>query len=109
MKNNDGTIGNRIKAKREEKRMTQEELAEKAGISISYMSEIENKKTIPSFSIVCSLFSILNISLDDIIFHVNTDSDTIKRINRLISQCNEKKLSVIQAMITAMLNTESEL
>ena len=56
---------------------------------------------------MCSLCKILNLSLDDIIF--DTESDSIKQINLLLSQCSEKQLSVIHAMIEAMLQAEASL
>lgn len=104
MKSPDHQLGYKLKAAREERRLTQERLAEIVGISPGYLSEIENKKTIPSFMILCSLCRTLNLSLDDIIYH--TDSDSARNISRLISQCNEKQLYVIQSMIEAMLRSE---
>ena len=107
MKAPDHKLGNRIKSARKAKKLTQEKLAEQINISTSYIAEIENKRTIPSFEIMCSLCKILNLSLDDIIF--DTESDSIKQINLLLSQCSEKQLSVIHAMIEAMLQAEASL
>lgn len=104
MKSPDNQLGYRIKAAREEKKLTQEKLAEAVGISTVYLAEIENKRTIPSFTILCSICKFLNVSLDDIIFH--TDSDTMRKTTRLLSQCSEKQLYVIHNMIEAMLQTE---
>lgn len=97
----------RIKSARKAKNLTQEKLAEQINISTNHIAEIKNKKTIPSFEIMCSLCKILNLSLDDIIF--DTESDSIKQINLLLSQCSEKQLSVIHAMIEAMLQAEASL
>lgn len=104
MKSPDHQMGYRLKAAREERNLTQERLAEIVGITPGYLSEIENKKTIPSFTILSSLCRILNLSLDDIIYH--TESDTARNITRLVSQCNEKQQKVIEAMIEAMLQAE---
>lgn len=104
MKSPDHQLGYKIKAARENRKLTQERLAEIVGITPGYLSEIENKKTIPSFIILCSLCKTLNLSLDDIIYH--TESDSARNISRLISQCNEKQLTVIQSMIEAMLQVE---
>lgn len=49
LKGSDNKLGYRIKAARENRKWTQEQLAEMAGISTVYLSEIENKRTIPSF------------------------------------------------------------
>lgn len=104
MKSPDHQMGYRLKAAREERNLTQERLAEIVGITPGYLSEIENKKTIPSFTILSSLCRTLNLSLDDIIY--NTESDTARNITRLVSQCNEKQQKVIEAMIEAMLQAE---
>lgn len=101
MKSPDNKLGYQIKAAREERKWTQEQLAEMAGISTVYLSEIENKRTIPSFSILCNICRLLNLSLDDLIFH--TESDYSRKIMRLLSQCDEKQLHVIYAMIETML------
>ena len=104
MKSPDHQLGYKLKTAREEKKLTQEHLAEMIGISAGYLAEIENKRTIPSFSVLCSICRILNVSIDDIIFH--TDSDYARSIQRLLSQCNEKQLHVINSMIDAMLQAE---
>ena len=97
----DNILGYRIKAARENRKWTQEQLAEMAGISTVYLSEIENKRTIPSFSILSKLCRLLNLSLDDLVFH--TESDDARKISRLLSRCDKQQLHVIHAMIEAML------
>lgn len=104
MKSPNHQLGYKIKAAREDRKLTQERLAEIVGITPGYLSEIENKKTIPSFMILCSLCRTLNLSLDDIIYH--TESDSARNISRLVSQCSEKQQTVIQSMIEAMLQAE---
>ncbi|MGN1141434.1 MAG: helix-turn-helix domain-containing protein [Oliverpabstia sp.] len=101
MKSPDHLLGFTIKAAREAHKMTQEQLAEAAGISTVYVSEIENKRTVPSFNVLCSICQVLNISLDSIIFR--TESGTAQSIARLLTRCNENQLQVIYAMIEAML------
>lgn len=104
MNNAKRQVGYRIKVAREEHKLTQERLAEAAGISTVYLAEIENKGTIPSFAVLSSICKIVNLSLDDIIFH--TDSDSARKITRRLSQCNEKQLYVISSIIEAMLQAE---
>lgn len=106
MKSSDHQMGYKIKAKREAKKLTQEALAEAAGISPVYLAEIENKRTIPSFKTLCSICSILNLSLDELSSQTSTSADPIKKIVLLLSQCNEKQLKVIYSMIEAMLRVD---
>ena len=49
----------------------------------------------------------LNVSLDDLIFH--TESDQIESITRLLSQCNDKQLLIIKAVIETLLQFNNEL
>lgn len=104
MKSSDHKIGHKIKSAREAKKLTQEKLAEAAGISTVYLSEIENKKTIPSFSTLYALCRALNISLDSLVSDM--ESSAIKDITLLLTRCNEKQLKVIYSMIDAMLQAE---
>lgn len=104
MKISDHKVGHKIKAAREAKKLTQEKLAEAAGISTVYLSEIENKKTIPSFSTLYALCRALNISLDSLV--TDTEPDLVKDITRLLARCSEKQLKVIYSMIEAMLQAE---
>lgn len=90
-------IGRRIKAARKEKNLTQERLAESINISTNYISEIESKGRIPSFSMLTTICRFLNVSVDDIIF--NTDSDYVKKITRQLSLCNEKQLELINSIV----------
>lgn len=104
MKSLDNHLGYRIKTARELKKMTQEYLSELVGVSSGYIAEIENKKTIPSFRVLTAICQTLNLSVDDLIFQ--SDSDTAREITRLLTRCNVKQLTVIQAMIEAMLQAD---
>lgn len=42
------TIGKRIQTKRQERNITQEKLAEQVGISVVYLSKIENGRVYPT-------------------------------------------------------------
>ena len=107
MKSPDHELGYRLKAARENRHLTQERLAEMVGIAASYLSEIENKRTVPSFNVLSSLCQTLNVSLDDLIFH--TESDQIESFTRLLSQCNDKQLLIIKAVIETLLQFNNEL
>jgi transcriptional regulator with XRE-family HTH domain len=57
-------IGERIKERRNELRWTQEQLAQKAGISKSFLSELENGKRSVSANNLLDLARALSVSLD---------------------------------------------
>jgi|SRR5579859_3992939 len=58
------TIGGRIRKLREKQEMTQQSLAERAGISVSFLSEIENDKRNPSGRVLLQLATALGTTMD---------------------------------------------
>jgi transcriptional regulator with XRE-family HTH domain len=58
------SIGARIKYLREAKSWTQERLAQEAGVSKSFISEVENDRRNPSAEKLLSIASVLGASLD---------------------------------------------
>lgn len=78
-------IGSRIKATRESKNMTQEILAEKANITIVYLSKIENGKVHPTLDVLDSLCVVLGCDLGSIFGGVSTNMAEYQqdRINKL--------------------------
>jgi len=58
------TIGKRIKYFRESKNWTQERLADEAGVSKSFISEVENDRRNPSAGKLLDIASVLGASLD---------------------------------------------
>lgn len=61
------TIGNRISKHRREKGMTQEELAEKLGVSSQAVSKWENDQSCPDISLLPTLCRIFGISTDELL------------------------------------------
>lgn len=58
------TIGNRIKQLRQSKGLSQPALAEHAGIEQSYLSKLENDKSIPSSEIFTQLLHALDVTVE---------------------------------------------
>lgn len=56
-------VGAKIKRERNKIGLTQYELAEKVGISRTYLSDIENDRSNPSFLMVTRIANALEISL----------------------------------------------
>ena len=65
-------IGELLRLKRVEKRQSLSEIAEKVGVSINYISEIEKgNKTNPSDDIIVRLAEIFSLNEDDLFFSFN--------------------------------------
>lgn len=60
-------IGRRLRESREQKSMTQAEVAKKAGITPSYYARIERGEEQPSLSTIKTLVTILKVKAGDIL------------------------------------------
>jgi transcriptional regulator with XRE-family HTH domain len=67
-------IGERIKQIRAEKNLTQPQLAEMIGIEQSYLSKLENDKSIPSADIFQSLLKGLEMTSAEFLQEIDKDS-----------------------------------
>lgn len=67
-------IGKRIKSKRKELKITQEQLAEIIDVSPSYISEIERGMSISSLFTITKIANTLDLSLDYLIFGFHSDN-----------------------------------
>ena len=61
------TIGKRIAYHRREKELTQEELAQKLGLSAQVVSKWENDQTCPDIQLLPTLCGILGITTDELL------------------------------------------
>ena len=76
-------ISNRLKEVRTEKKITLQELADKAGVTKGLISQIENSRTIPSLPVLLNIIRELQLDLnsffDTIDFEKKTTSVTVKK------------------------------
>ena len=59
--------GNAIKVWREFRGLSQQETAEKAGISVPYLSQLETSKRKGSLDVLSAIAKVLQVSLEDIV------------------------------------------
>lgn len=60
-------LGAAIRQRREECHLTQDQLAERAGLHDSYVSFIENDRRYPGWDVLCALSAALDIRLSHLI------------------------------------------
>jgi len=96
-------IGTVIKKLRRERGMTQEELAESIGVSVSAVSQWESEKTAPDISLVPSLCNLFDVSAD-VLFEIDKakNEEQIKKIrdeaNKFYSRgYNEEGRKILEA------------
>jgi transcriptional regulator with XRE-family HTH domain len=68
-------VGRRLRARREERRLSLRELARRLGISPSAVSQIETGKSRPSVSTLYAIVTELGMSLDELFTSSNQESD----------------------------------
>lgn len=97
-------IGARLKQARLAKNMTQAQLAEAAGISISFLSNIENGRQVMNIQTLIALLDSLNISAD---WLLNNSTDSAAHavtyeIEKELTSCSAKERAAILKLIQLM-------
>lgn len=87
-------IGQRIQKKRIILSYTKRYVANKIGVSLSHISNIETGKTKPSLETLCKISRVLDCSIDELIFNDNI-SFNYKKL-KLISESNEFESRVLE-------------
>lgn len=101
-------IGQRIRKYRKALNLSQEQLAERAGISVTHMSHIETGNTKLSLPVLVNIANILSVQTDAIIYEKpQINKSSIKQeLSQLIDSCSTNKLNVI---IDVVKSTKSSL
>lgn len=101
-------IGQRIRKYRKALNLSQEQLAERAGISVTHMSHIETGNTKLSLPVLVNIANILSVQTDAIIYEKpQINKSSIKQeLSQLIDSCPTNKLNVI---IDVVKSTKSSL
>ena len=94
-------LGLRIANERKNKKLTQEQLAEKTGLSANYISNIENNYSIPSLETFIKICSALDVTADYILLGTIYSSDNylVDDIAIKLSKCNDKERRLILRFI----------
>lgn len=90
-------IGQRIRKYRKAHSLSQEDLAEKIGISTTHMSHIETGNTKLSLAVLAKLSSVLEVNTDDILFGhpQSSNSAMMDHIFSLLEGCDSQELAVM--------------
>ncbi len=95
-------IGKRIKALREERGMSQEELSEKASISVKYLSAIERGKANPTLDIFSGLANVLKINLPNLFDYEVEPKELAHLVAAIIAEGDEIKLRLAEKILNAI-------
>ena len=95
-------IGMKIKALRNSKSFTQEQLAEKVGITPQYLGNIERGKENPTLNTFINLSNAIDVSLNEI-FNL-LEAEDPKKVKRLIQEriknADENELKLILKLVS---------
>ncbi len=102
-------FGTVLKNARTDRKLTQEELAERLDISVSYLKDLERFRNLPSYEIFERSIHYFNISADMVMYpDRDVTDDTYQKIDRLLTHCDEKQLQVILATTEALLSVSEK-
>lgn len=97
-------IGDRIRKSRKEINMTQEEFAEKIGVSVGYINQIETGKKCFNLKRFKEIITIFDKPLSYFIEGTDTpEQSEIKEITDLLINANSEKLNLIKKIVTAIM------
>lgn len=101
-------LGTRIAQRRVELRLSKKELANQAGISVTYLSELERNKRFPSARICVDIANTLHVPMDYLLQDISKGgriyrlSEYSKKIRRLNPSDQNLILTVMAAMISRL-------
>ncbi len=89
-------IGQRIRKYRKAHNMSQEQLSEKIGISVTHMSHIETANTKLSLPVLVDIATVLDVHTDDLIFDTPTVKDiAVNEISEILNNSTPQKAQII--------------
>ena len=95
------TIGKRIQTRRQERNITQEKLAEQVGISVVYLSKIENGRVYPTLETLSNICTELDTELAEIL--INTEiarkDYANDRVVELFNSCSMRVKPIALALL----------
>lgn len=99
------TIGEKIKAKRTEKRMTQQELADKIGVSYTTVSLYESNSRKPSFKALARIAEVFDVSQSYFFDEENSDGENLEeqiQLARRMKNLSEADFKLVDDIIKSM-------
>lgn len=97
-------LGERLKKARKDRGLTQEQLAEQAGLSARHIAKIEKGDVNPSFEVLSTLVKTLGVSFDAIFDPASEQVEAeIQEVAGLYRACPEQERRLMLAVIRTML------
>lgn len=97
-------MGNRIKQRRKEMKLTQSEFAEMLDISNNHASSIENGREKPSFDRFLNICKILNVTPDYLILGIMHTHDIPMEIIDNLRLCNARDVALARDFVELLVD-----
>ena len=99
------SIGKNIRKYRLERKMRQEDLAERSGLSTNYVGMVERGEKIPALETFITILNVLGVSADMVLIDVLDVGYTIKdsMLGEKISSLSQEERERIYAVINTLL------
>lgn len=102
-------IGRNIRLYRKANNMTQEQLAEKVGVSTSFCANIERGGRAMSIQVLTKFAQALRVSVDSLVLEPNeVENAHAENIRSLLSQSNEQVSALAEDIVRLLVTRESE-
>ena len=83
---------------------TREQLSERVGISLRYLTAIENEKRRPSYDVLYRLLHNLGLSADSIFYPEKEPDPEEEQLLRLLQQCTERDRKIVKGVIDTLID-----
>lgn len=102
-------IGKRIKDARKKKGLTQEQLVEKMGVSIAYLSKVETGKIHINLERLSQICGILDITEGEILNGVSNHSEKYlhSEFYELLHKCSSRKQKLAYEILQVLLRNDA--
>lgn len=100
-------LGGRIKALRLQKKITQERLAEAAGVGVTHISHIETGNSVPSLQTLVDILNVLDCFADELFCMEVTQAKPALNnwLCDLVSDCNSIEMKLIADTVISLKNS----
>lgn len=103
-------LGNAVRILRQDRQLTQEDLAEKSVLSVDTVRRLETGTITPSLETLCKLCDGLEVSLRTLFAVFGTREAQVPQVEDLydaLSRCNPQQLRTIARVVRAIVATEA--
>ena len=97
-------IGQRIRKFRKAYNLSQEQLAEKVGISTTHMSQIETGNTKLSLSVFAEIAKVLCVQTDELLYDIPQNNKTVIKgeIEEIFNSCSVREMYILMDLLKAV-------